>query len=392
MYDVSFIRFKDNLTEALNVGNSPISSVIYYDTIQLLPNESYLQITNVEGGISLQSIFTAEIVNYKGEKLKDVSNNIFTEEFLDEDGNTQIAFEIVNIGTDYYNEPVLLKFYDDYVSYWSNPFTVTNEFKELTTFFEYKNYSDFHGISYTNSQKYQAIRLKCYFTNTLNESEIEDYYQISRGATISARVLYKSAESYVFDYLDRFVYDRVNVLLQHEIIYVDGVKLTNKTSFESTDLIDKTNLFEANFSVYKNYKDKKSYEYQVFGGLYIEDFEPIGLSTLSGLVDQFNIEFNIDVVKNTGNIYLYNSENELIHTYTQDDITISGGQSVNGVGLNTYITENGTYYFLIDSGLFSSADFDVIYDGISDSSVWTFTIGNADYSSPDYNNEDYFIE
>ena len=392
MYDVSFIRFKDNLTEALNVGNSPISSVIYYDTIQLLPNESYLQITNVEGGISLQSIFTAEIVNYKGEKLKDVSNNIFTEEFLDEDGNTQIAFEIVNIGTDYYNEPVLLKFYDDYVSYWSNPFTVTNEFKELTTFFEYKNYSDFHGISYTNSQKYQAIRLKCYFTNTLNESEIEDYYQISRGATISARVLYKSAESYVFDYLDRFVYDRVNVLLQHEIIYVDGVKLTNKTSFESTDLIDKTNLFEANFSVYKNYKDKKSYEYQVFEGFNTTYLYPFGLYTLPNLGEEIIFQFNTDIQINTGSLSIYTSANDLIVSFDESDMSVYGSNGVIIENLLTYITVNDDYYIVFDAGLISSVNLDVDYNGISDNTTWTFSIVDADFLGTDFNNEDFFTE
>ena len=392
MYDVSFIRFKDNLTEALNVGNSPISSVIYYDTIQLLPNESYLQITNVEGGISLQSIFTAEIVNYKGEKLKDVSNNIFTEEFLDEDGNTQIAFEIVNIGTDYYNEPVLLKFYDDYVSYWSNPFTVTNEFKELTTFFEYKNYSDFHGISYTNSQKYQAIRLKCYFTNTLNESEIEDYYQISRGATISARVLYKSAESYVFDYLDRFVYDRVNVLLQHEIIYVDGVKLTNKTSFESTDLIDKTNLFEANFSVYKNYKDKKSYEYQVFEGFNTTYLYPFGLYTLPNLGEEIIFQFNTDIQINTGSLSIYTSANDLIVSFDESDMSVYGSNGVIIENLLTYITVNDDYYIVFDAGLISSVNLDVDYNGISDNTTWTFSVVDADFLGTDFNNEDFFTE
>jgi len=390
MRDFSFIRFKDNLADALRVGNSPIASQIYYDNIQLLPNEAYTQITSYAGGISLQSDFTAEIVNCKGVKLLDITNNIFNNEVLDEEGNTQIVFEIININKDFYNEPVLFKFYDNYSSYYSNPVTITEEFKELTSYFEYKNYSDYQGIAYTNSQNYQSIRLKCYFYNSSDESEIEDYYQISRGNTISARVLYKNSEKYVFDYLDRFVYDRCNVMLQHEIVYIDGVKVTNKTSFESSELIDKSNLFEASFSVYKNYKDTKQYSYQLFEGLIIDEFEPSGLRTLLSMGDQFNIEFNIDVNKLEGNIYLYNASNGLIHTFTNEEITVSG-QSVNANGLETYITENGEYYFLIDSGLFESSDFGIPFEGISNPDVWTLTIGNADYSNLDYS-DDYFTD
>lgn len=55
MIDFSFIRLKDNLNDALNVGNSPMAGVVWYDAIQLLPNEIYTQITSVNGGISLQS-------------------------------------------------------------------------------------------------------------------------------------------------------------------------------------------------------------------------------------------------------------------------------------------------------------------------------------------------
>lgn len=393
MRDFSFIRLKDNLQDALNVDNSPIAQQIYFDTIQLLPNEAYCQITNVDGGISLQSNFTAEIVNCKGQTLKDVTNNIFTEEVLDENGNTQIVFEIININEDFYNEPVLFKFYDDFVEWFSNTLTITEEFKELTSYFEYKNYTDYQGIAYTNSQKYQSIRLKCYYNRSINQSEIEDYYQISRGNTISARVLYKEVESYVFDYLDMFVYSRVNVLLQHEIIYLDGVKLTNKTSFESNEYIDKTNLFEAEFNVFKDYKDKKQYQYQLFGGLEIETLYPNGNYTLSSLTDAFQIIFKSNIQVNTGSLTVYDaSDNSVVVSYSESDIDVVANDEIEISGLLTAITTNGNYYILFDSGLFSSSTFGIEYQGISDPTVWTFTVQDADYSDTDYNNDDYLTD
>lgn len=389
MRDFSFIRFKDNLQDTLKTDNSPMASVVYYDVIQLLPNESYLQLTNYNGGISLQSIFTAEIVNCRGVKLKDITNHVFTEEFLDSDGNTQIAIEIVNINQDFYNEPVLIKLYDNYVEYFSNPVTITEEFKELTTYFEYKNYNDFLGIPYTNSQKYQSIRLKCYFTNSTNESDISDYYQISSGNTISARVLYKSSEKYVFDYMDVFVYNRVNILLQHDLVYLDGVKLTNKVSFESNELIDKSNLFDAEFSVYKNYKETKNYEYQIFEGLEIVSLSPEGVNTLLSIDSDINIQFSSEIQINTGTLSLYNSSG-LVHTFTQDDIElddIEGAQIDDGI-LN-HVTENGEYYILVSSGLFSDANFGINFEGIQNPETWTFTVVGEQYDSTQYANNEY---
>lgn len=391
MRDYSFIRLKDNLTDALNVGDSPRANIGFYDVIHLLPNEAYLQKTSYEGGISLQSQFTAELVNCKGVLIKDITNNVFTNEILDEQGNTQIEFEIVNINEDFGNEALILKLYDDFSSYYSNPFVVTEEFKELTSYFQYKNYNDFVGIPYTNSSKYQSIRLKTYYLTNNDLSEIEDYYQISRGNTISARVLHKSVEKYTFDYIDNFTYIRTNILLQHDIVYLDGVKLTNKTSFESGELIDQLNQFEANYEVYKDYKDKLSYQYQIFEGFDIEELTPFGIYTLSNLEPDINCQFNVIVQLNIGTLRLYDSsDNSLIHSFNQEDIIIDGGTNIDiGNGISDYITTNGSYYILFDAGLISSTLYGIEFEGISDPTFWTFTVQDAEYDDTEYNNEQY---
>ena len=46
MVDYSFLRLKDNITDALNIGDSPIVTHTFYSPIQLLPSLTYTQITN----------------------------------------------------------------------------------------------------------------------------------------------------------------------------------------------------------------------------------------------------------------------------------------------------------------------------------------------------------
>ena len=55
MRDYSFLRLKDNLADALDIQDSPVTTHFFLNPIQLLPNKSYLQITNFNGGIALDS-------------------------------------------------------------------------------------------------------------------------------------------------------------------------------------------------------------------------------------------------------------------------------------------------------------------------------------------------
>lgn len=394
MEDYSFIRLKDNFNDAKSIGDSRVVTHPYFDCISLSPNEAYLQITNVDGGVSFDGQYIVSLVNCNDEVLKDITNNVFIEEFTDVNGNNQIKFEIVNINEDFYRQTLYLKFtsIDSNVEYWSNPLNVTDYEIEQTTYFEYENYYDFEGICYSVANCSQSIRLKTYFDIPIDESEVQDYFQVTRNRTISARALIKRFEQYKIDGINRFTFERLNLLLKHDLIYVDGVRMTNKTTLESSERFGLSNLFESSFVISKDYNDKKDYEYQIFGGLVIEDYDPIGNHTFASLPNSFNIEFNFDVVLGSGAIKLYNSESDLIYTFTSDDFNIFSQSVTSDSILDTIITENGTYYFTIDSGLFISEEFGLPFEGISDSTTWTFTVGDADFLGTDFNNEDFFTD
>lgn len=390
MIDYSFIRLKGSLVEAMNIGDSPIATHNYCDMIQLSPNESYLQITNYNGGVSLAGDYQIKIVDCNDLELSDVTENVFIEEFTDANGYTQLAIEIVNLGIDYNTKPVFFKFIHTTFTdiYYSNPVNITESDIELSTYFQYKNYCDFQGIGYTNAQKWQSIRLRTYFDIPIDESEAQDYYQISRQTTISARMLIKKFERYQLNYINRFTYERLNILLKHELIYVDGVKMTNKTTIESGDRFETSNVFSSNFTIAKNYADILDYNHQIFNGFLLIDKIPEGSYTLAGLPTTLKATFNTDITLNSGTLTIYDSSDSVVDSFTEVDMSLSGTNAFT-IDITGVITLNDTYYVQFDSGLISSV-LEIDHQGISNKTDWQFIVGAADYLATDYDNSDYF--
>lgn len=392
--DYSFLKLYNSIDEALNDDLFKDRQLYYYIPVQLSPNEAYSQKTNYEGGISFQNNFTIEIVDSCGSVLKDITSNVFIEEFTDAVGLNQCKIEIININEDFYGRAVFIRFTNNVGNdvYYTRPVKITNKDIEKTFRFDYKDNTNSVGLSYENSNFEQSIRLNCKFKDFNNKSDVSDYRQASTGLTISGLEQMSLAQDFMSEQMDTFTFVRLQKLLFHSIIYMDGVRVTNKPILEQGGRIGQSNLMKVSFTAFKNELDKKDYEYQIFAGLVIEDYVPIGNYTFSSLPNSFNIEFNSNIVLGSGTIKLYNSESDLIYTFTSDDFNIFSQSVTSDSILESLITENGTYYFTIDSGLFISEAFGLPFEGISDSTTWTFTVSDGDYSATDYNNEDYLTD
>lgn len=257
MIDYSFLRLKDNIADAKNIGDSPTATHYFFNPIQLLPDRTYCQITNFQGGISLDSDCEVFVVDCADNILADITNNVFISEFIDNSGNNQCIIEYVNLGVDFYRETVLIKFkmLTSDAEFWTNPINITSYQSERTVFFKYKNYDDFAGIGYTNANVWQSISIAMYFDIPIDETETEEYFQISRNNTISARALEKVFESYKIEQINRFTFDRLNKLFKHELIYLDEVRVTNKPVVSSSERLGDSNYFETDVTVAKNYND-----------------------------------------------------------------------------------------------------------------------------------------
>lgn len=390
MIDYSFLRFKRSFAEAKDIGDRAITEIFYHDYISLSPNETYAQITNVDGGISLDGGFTAEIIDCNENVLLDITNNIHTENITGVNGNNQLKIEIINIEQDFYKKKVFIRLNSNISDekFTSNKLSITDYQNKETSYFQYKCYDNYKGIAYENANMFQSIRLKTYFDIPIDESEIESYFQISRNNTISARVLDKQFEQYKIDTINRFTYDRLNTVLKSDIVYIDGVRVTDKTAVESASMEGLSDFFTTDFTVSKNYDDTKEYEFQIYDKLRIIETAPQGAYTLAqiSLVTSY-AAFNHPIQLNTGTITLHDSNGVVIDSFTEADITTDVNE-FNVLDMLDNIVANGTYYVNISAGLFSHLGID--YEGLTDTTTWLIQVQDADFLAADFNNNDFF--
>tara|TARA_R100000541_G_scaffold45643_1_gene52618 strand:+ start:2194 stop:3369 length:1176 start_codon:yes stop_codon:yes gene_type:complete len=389
MIDYSFIRLKPTLNEALNTGNSPLSQYIYYNQIHLLPSENYLQTTNVKDGIVFNGDYRAELIDCEENILADITQNVGIYEFIDKNGINQISFELAKLNVDFGFKELILRLTHTVSNnaFYSNPFVLTAESSYETSRFDYKSYGYVNGVSYEIAPYYQSIRLNFWFDNVENETEVSDYYQISNGNTISNRALYKQLEKYKSEYLTRFAYERANIMLISDVIYVDGVRITNKPQVKNGDRLGFSNLFDGSFACYKDYNDTFIYGYQILEPLGLISQSPLGIYTLSSLPTEITGVFNRNITLNTGTIEIRKiSDDSLVQYYIEDDINVIGNTFT--IDITGVITLNDEYYITITSGLFTNG-FET-YEGIDDNISWTFKTSLGDFDNTDFNNIDFF--
>ena len=268
--DYSFIR----LSNIEDSENPAISKINYSDCIQLATDEIYTQISNNSDGIAFDNDYSVFVVDCENTELLDITAKVDIYEFTDKNGINQVIFTIDSIGQDFGFNPLKLKFIKTTGSdiWYSNELIITDEFLEETTRFDYKSNGYFHGISYDIINVKQSIRLRCFFDRLDNETEVKDYYQITRGNTISTRALFKELSHYKFSTINPFVFRRINILLIHDIIYIDTYRMTNKTNVKGSERLGYSNLSEAEFSAFIDKSD-----------VYISGLQPVLLPHYSGL-------------------------------------------------------------------------------------------------------------
>jgi hypothetical protein len=380
--DYSFIK----LSKTIDSENPKISQINYSDCVQLLPSESYLQISNNADGIAFDNDFAVFVVDCDNTELADITTNVSIFEFTDIKGIQQIAFELNFLTVDFGFEPVRLKFVKTTGSdiWYSNEILITEEAEEQTTRFDYKANGYFHGISYDVLDFYQSIRLRCFFDRLDNETEVKDYYQISKGNTISTRALFKELSQYKFVNINPFVFRRINILLIHDIIYIDGLRMTNKTNVKGSERLGYSNLSEAEFSAYINNSDPFNFDYQIYEGLKITENNPVGQISLYAFFNEISFSLNKPVTLNpiASLINLKDGDGNILFSFNYLDLTFDGVYY--NIDSSAFTPAIGSYTVEIPKGLFSSTL------QTTDFYSWTFNIVGGDYSDSDYS-IDYLI-
>jgi hypothetical protein len=244
--DYSFIRLSETLAEANLLKDSPLANIRYQEVIQLLPTEHYLQKTNTDNGISFDGDLQVLVVDCNDKTLADITDKVAVYEFVDRNGINQLDIEFYKLNVDFYKQPVHIKLVNTYSDavWYSNSLYITEYESYKTSRFDYFNHNVVFGIPYDKTSNYQSIRLQLWFNNLEDKTEVSDYYQISNGNTISTRPLYKQVEIYACEMMSNFAFERINAMLLSDIIYIDGVRMTNKTTLKSGTRTQASNVFK----------------------------------------------------------------------------------------------------------------------------------------------------
>ena len=390
--DYSFLKLYDSMSGSLNDNKFKDANLLYQTSIQLFPDEAYLQITNYDGGISLGFDCDVFVVDCFDNVLADITNNVFIDQFIDVNGFTQCKIEFINLNVDFHGRKVMIKFKinsSDAV-YYTKPIKISHKESVRTYRFDYTSNRNMEGISYVNAVAYQSIRLALKFTGYSNNSEVGEYYQISTGNNISTRFLRKMGENFIAQNIDIFTFERLQEVFMHDIIYIDGKRLTNKPILEPQEQIGNTDLIKANFTAYLNESDTYEYEFQVFDGLVLSNYNPFGLYLSGFQIEGLSFDTNINIELLTGSLRVYDSSDTLIYDFNESDMVLNSNTQLKIISTGTPVQNlaNGTYYVNLDAGLVTGLG--VLNEAITDSTTWTFTITDGDYSSNDYNTNDYF--
>jgi hypothetical protein len=378
--DFSFLRLVTDFAQA-KADKMTDSEYFYNGSICLHPLEKYLQITNSPINIAFDDSYKVELINCAGNVLLDITTKVFINEFQDNNGIYQIAFEIAPINQSFY-EKTYLKFThlgSDLVLY-SNGFIISDEYDNNSFRLDYKSYGIYKGTNYVLADFYQSIRIIGYFEGLQEKKDSKIYTEIN-GKIRKSRVIQSFESSFNIDWIDTFVYERLAVALENNLVYLNGVRIENLEDLKAGQRKGKSNLFEANFKVQFDETDTYTDVFQIAPPLEIITLSPLDIYTLATIPATGEAVFNYNISFG-GSLKLYNFNTDaLLHTIS---VVVSG----NVFSFNMPTLSNGKYYFLFEN----VTNYLGMLKSITNKNEWSFEIADGEYDSSDYDGNNYLTD
>lgn len=273
--DYSFIRLRETVAEALNLGEGPGTKFADFRQVQLLPGDDqpYLQVTNSPVSLPFDSYQVFVVRACDGVELEEITSQVDLQEFTDVNTLEQFAFEITELPTDHNSTQVYLRFELTFMavttSYYTNTLLITNQDADLTTRFDYRSDSLYEGTDYDAFGWYQSIRLNLYFREYVSQDELTPYFQISRNQNINQRVNQADINRYIFPFLNAWTAKRLKRMLYGDRVYItrysDSIGIRNYMveAFEMPSITLGNNVAEATFLVDPDDTDTRAPERQI---------------------------------------------------------------------------------------------------------------------------------
>lgn len=381
--DLGFLRlYLNDFNAALQGDDSNDVSIEKHAYIQVSPCGVISQFTNCKDGVSFVGGITVELIDSCGKVLQDVSEFFYYDTYV-LNGLPQIFFEFGKVGKDYYFKRLFLKITDNVNQniYYSNSFINTDMDIELSTEFVYKENVRFKGIPYDLKSNYQRVRFyRCYYKDTANVINLKEYTQTD-GRIMNYRNVTTFGKSFVFEKLDLAIDNRMNDMFSHSIVYANGERIKIQ-SYEPKEILGDSNFKTAIFKVNPQ-GEYFTLGYQVYEPLQLDSFTPSGRYNVDTFPNEAVGVFNRVITLGIGTIKIYDEFNQLIATFTQDDIIIDN--NLFGFDLSDFDLVLKKYYIIISKGLFRA-------NGCNDFSITnptqqTFEIGGDNYNKPSYSTQ-----
>lgn len=384
--DYSFLKFyKNSLSDAIANENNRSFVSKFGGFVSILTSETIFQITNSKENIAFGGNLKVELIDYCGKILQNITDKFYYQQFTDINGIKQISFELGEINKDYYTDLVFIKLTHTQSNdvWYSNGFMCTDLFESETIKIAYKNESYFRGISYENQNYFQSIRLVCYRNDIDSDVETENYKELS-GKIIDSRSTITDIDKYIMTYCDNFTYNRLVTLFNHDIIYIDGQRITNKPKITKGERIEDSNIFEVTFET-NPINEFFNLDYQIYQDWRLTPITPIGNYTFNSIIPKLSCGFNKTTVLGIGTIKIYSSSDVLVQSFNQSEINLNN--NILNIDTDTnQVLPIDSYYINVDAGLFLNETKTLEINNKKD---WIFNIIQADFDINDFDSNDF---
>jgi len=312
MVDIAFIRlYKNDFTSAKRGDDSPAVSLDKNSYIQQLLDQTFVQYTNIKGGIAFAGGIRVDLVDACGELQLNIDDNFYYDGYV-QDGVNQIRFEFGRIFKDFYNKSLFLKITDLVNSdvWYSNGFLVTNSNSHLQSFFAYKDNKRFRGVGYDLKSGYQSIGFKDFYYDDDANKRNGGEYTTTDGSLIALRQTTTFLKRYIFNKLDSAISNRLNELFSHPIIYLDGKQVVFN-DFKPEKRQGDTNFKPA--EILLNPKDGElDLGYQVFVPFGLVSFVPSNRHVVASFPNDITFSFNKPSILGVGTLKIFDNSNNII--------------------------------------------------------------------------------
>jgi hypothetical protein len=178
-------------------------------------------------------------------------------------------------------------------------------------------------------------------------------------------------------------------MLSSNEVYVDTVRTysTNPIEFLAPEL--DANFTQNEMILSKDYSKTFIYDFQIFDGLQLSNFNPSGIYITSLLIEALSFDTNIPIQLNTGTLRVYTSDDNLVYEFNESDMVLNSDTQIKIISTGTPVESLplGEYYVNVSAGLVSG--FDIPNNAILDSTTWTFSILNGQFNRLQFNNSQF---